>query len=374
MIIAIDASNIIMESGGYIHLKNILTKFDEKKISKLYLFSSKQIISELNIKNKKIITLTHEYLNKGLVYRIIWQIFLLNSILKKLKCSALFIPGGYFFFKKISTFILIQNLLPFIKKPKYHESISRKFKNIILDYLHTKSVKRSDGVIFLSNYSKKFFISYNVPKVVIPHGIEDQFFKKKNFFPPPKKNKLKILYLSKLEGYKNHKNIVLAIYELLKKDYIISLTLVGLEQLAKKDLKLFNLIKKINKYYPNSIILRRLEKHDYIHKIYRNYDLHVFGSMCEAFGIIILETIASSLPIVCNNFPVFKEILNEHTLYFNAQNPKNISFTIEKYIKNPTLKVRNTKKLFKISKKFKWETTSKATFNFIVNNTKKVKD
>ena len=145
MIIAIDASNIIMESGGYIHLKNILTKFDEKKISKLYLFSSKQIISELNIKNKKIITLTHEYLNKGLVYRIIWQIFLLNSILKKLKCSALFIPGGYFFFKKISTFILIQNLLPFIKKPKYHESISRKFKNIILDYLHTKSVKRSNG-------------------------------------------------------------------------------------------------------------------------------------------------------------------------------------------------------------------------------------
>ena len=52
--------------------------------------------------------------------------------------------------------------------------------------------------------------------------------------------------------------------------------------------------------------------------------MHVFGSMCEAFGIIILETIASSLPIICNNFPVFKEILKKNTLYFNAQNPKNI--------------------------------------------------
>ena len=85
MIVAIDASNIVLESGGYIHLKNILTKFDNKKISKIYLFSSKQIISDLNIKNKKIITINHRYLNRGLIYRIFWQIFLLNSKLKKLK-------------------------------------------------------------------------------------------------------------------------------------------------------------------------------------------------------------------------------------------------------------------------------------------------
>ena len=97
MIVAIDASNLILESGGFIHLKNILKNFDEKKISKLYVFSSKKIMEELNIKNKKIITLTHNFLNRGLFYRVLWQIFILNSFLKQLNCSVLFVPGGYFF-------------------------------------------------------------------------------------------------------------------------------------------------------------------------------------------------------------------------------------------------------------------------------------
>ncbi len=374
MIAAIDASNIILESGGFIHLKNILKNFDEKKISKLYVFSSKKIIRELNIKNDKVITITHKFLNRGLFYRIFWQIFILNSFLKQFNCTVLFVPGGYFFFKKLPTFILIQNLLPFVKRPEYSETISAKIKNIILEYLHVKSIKKSNGVIFLSKHTKNIFRMYKKPKIIIPHGIEKQFFLKKKFFKTRQKNnKIKILYLSKFEGYKNHKNVILSVYNLLKKNYRISITLVGLENLGDKDPKLLNLVNDINYDYPNSIILQKLTKHNDVHKIYRNYDLHVFGSMCESFGIIILETIASSLPIICSNFPVFKEILNNHTLYFDPKNPHMISLTIEKYIKNENLKIKNTKKLFQIAKKFKWKNSSDATFKFLVKEYEKNK-
>ena len=77
--------------------------------------------------------------------------------------------------------------------------------------------------------------------------------------------------MSKLEGYKNHKNIVLAVYELLKRDYIITLTLVGLQNLTKKDPKLLKLIKNINECYPKSIIIKWLVISDVLFGVLTKY-------------------------------------------------------------------------------------------------------
>ena len=167
--------------------------------------------------------------------------------------------------------------------------------------------------------------------------------------------------------------MVKSIYRLLKQGFPISLTLLGVDNLKYKNLELFNYISQINKEFPQTIILQKLRKHSEIHKVYRKYDLHVFGSLCESFGIIILETIASSLPIVCTNFPVFKEILNKNTLYFNGQNSNSISNCIMQYINKDKLKISNTSKLFKRAKLFKWKETSKNTFNFLVKEYEKNK-
>tara|TARA_Y100000590_G_scaffold152537_1_gene175129 strand:+ start:3079 stop:4203 length:1125 start_codon:yes stop_codon:yes gene_type:complete len=372
MILAIDASNIIIESGGFIHLRQLLENYNEKKIKKIYVFSSKTTIEKLKIKKKGVIFINNPYLNRGRNFRIFWQLFLLNRSLKKFKCSALFVLGGYFFFKKIPTIVIIQNLLPFIKKPKYNQKMLSKIKNFILKPLNESSIKRSDGVIFLSNFSKKMYKYYNVNKTVIPHGIENKFlFKKNNINYYNNLKKFRLLYLSKFEGYKNHDNIVKSVYKLLKQKYSVSLTLVGIETPEFKRSKLYNLIDKINKEYSKSIIFKKLEKHKNVHRIYRKYDLHVFGSMCESFGIIILETIASSLPIVCSNFPVFKEILGKYTLYFDANNSDSISKCIKNYLHNNNLKIKNTKKLFMAAKKFTWKTTTDKTFNFIIKQYEK---
>ena len=81
--------------------------------------------------------------------------------------------------------------------------------------------------------------------------------------------------------------------------------------------------------------------------------------------MIILETIASSLPIICSNYPVYKEILQKNTIYFDPDNPNDIANSIKIYITNFKIKKRNTKNLFKISKKFNWKTSSMQTFKFI---------
>ena len=99
MKLVIDASNIIVESGGFIHLKKILENFNNKKIEVLCVLASKETINRLKIKNKKIKFFTHNYLNKRSRFHLaLWRLFYLNRFLKKINCSILFILGGYFFF------------------------------------------------------------------------------------------------------------------------------------------------------------------------------------------------------------------------------------------------------------------------------------
>lgn len=370
MKLVIDASNIVVESGGFIHLKKILENFDNKEIKSLCVFASKETINRLKISNKKIKFLTHSFLNEGRFHLILWRLFILNRYLKKINCSILFILGGYFFIKKYPTIIIIQNLLPLMKNPTYYERYRTKIKNFILNNLYKYSISRAEGVILLSKYSKNIFRKYGTPKIVIPHGVEDQFYHKRNL-TYKKKSKFKILYVAKIETYKNHLNIVKGFSKILEDGINANLTLVGGKDLYFYKSPLYEITRRINIKFPNSIFVKKLEKHKNIYKLYRKFDLHVYGSMCESFGIIILETIASSLPIVSNDFPVFREILGKNTLYFNGQDPRSISKAIKKYIINPKLKIDNTKKLYQVSKKYNWQNTSKKTFNFIIENYKK---
>ena len=204
---------------------------------------------------------------------------------------------------------------------------------------------------------------------IINHGVEKVFFqKRKNYKIYNNKdlsNPFKIMYLSKFEGYKNHINLVRASYLLKKKGFNISLSLIGLHKDLIKNTKLLKLIDNFNNQFPKLIELKKLQKHKDIKKIFNKFDLHVYPSICESFGIIILETIASSLPIICSNYGVFREILKEDTLYFNPLKDDDIANKIAIYIKNHKLRKQNTNKLRGTSKSFTWKKAGNQTFNIL---------
>ena len=128
---------------------------------------------------------------------------------------------------------------------------------------------------------------------------------------------------------------------------------------------MYNFINKVNLKFKDLIIIKNFKKHKNLINIYPKFDLQVYPSKCEAFGLIILETIASSLPIICSNYPVYKEILQRNTIYFDPDNPNDIANSIKIYITNSKIKHKNTKNLLRISKKFDWKTSSRQTFKFI---------
>ena len=179
MNILIDASNIVPNSGGFTHLKELLKNYEDKEKGLIYVASPTNIIKQLKINKKKVRYISSFFLNNGIFFRLVWQIFFINSFLKKNKCSKLFVLGGYFFFiKNFKVILLIQNILPLETKIFLQDRFILIIKNFLLNLLYRFSISRADGIILLSKYSKKFLNEKKIRFKVIHHVIQKKFFRK----------------------------------------------------------------------------------------------------------------------------------------------------------------------------------------------------
>ena len=78
MNILIDATNIIPDSGGYTHLKELLKNYKTKEKEIIYVASSNNVIDKLKTNNKKVKYISNFFLNKGIIFRLVWQLFFIN--------------------------------------------------------------------------------------------------------------------------------------------------------------------------------------------------------------------------------------------------------------------------------------------------------
>ena len=57
-----------------------------------------------------------------------------------------------------------------------------------------------------------------------------------------------------------------------------------------------------------------------IKKLYSESLIYVFPSIDEGFGIPLIESMKSEIPIICSDIEIFKEIGRDSVLYFTASN------------------------------------------------------
>ena len=178
MIIGIDASNI-KSDGGKVHLFELINNSTSlKKIEKIIIWGDQNLLKKITNK-KNIVKIYLNTISNNLLYRFFWQFFIFPKELVSKDCDLALIPGGIFFNKKIKTISIFQNILPFIENDVNKYSLIERFKLRIQKMLYIKSFNNSDGIIFLSNFSKKIikkFISLkNKKTIIIPHGVSRNF-------------------------------------------------------------------------------------------------------------------------------------------------------------------------------------------------------
>lgn len=116
---------------------------------------------------------------------------------------------------------------------------------------------------------------------------------------------------------------------------------------------------------------------DSIHDYYHSADIAIFASSCENMPNILLEYMASGLPIICSNMPPMNDILGIGGLYFDAKNLESLENVLHELISNPLMQRELSSLVYQSAKTYKWEKSSEDLFSYVIENyssIKKLKD
>lgn len=374
MIIGIDATNI-GGGGGITHLKGILDHYDQisfsDKISRIVVFSSQKVLDE--IEDRSIIEkVTFPALNKGILSRIFFQMKDYDKEIRK-RCDVLFSITGDYIGKFKPVIGMSRNMLLYerdiwleIKQPKEVLRFWLNFRK------QKKCFKNASGIIFISKYAQNYVgTKLNIAltnKKVIHHGISTRFKgevkEQKNIESYSQIQPFKFLYVSTVHVYKHHWNVVRAIAQLRNEGFPVTLDLVGGVIFKPAGDRLMQAIEEVD---PKGKFIHFLGHQNYeqIDQKYKNADGIIFASTCENMPNILLESMASGVPIASSQKQPMPEFLNNSGFYFNATSVPSIFEALKSFLSQPKERGEKAVENLKAIEKYSWEKTSFETFQFI---------
>lgn len=312
-------------------------------------------------------------LNNGLLQRMFWQRYRLSHAARDEGCDVLFVPGGSYAGNYHPVVTMNQNLLPFdVRELRRYGCSLRTLKMLLLRVTQSRTFRKANGVIFLTQYARDAVLSVTGKlqgqACIIPHGLNPRFRK------APKlqhamadyddAHPYRVLYVSIIDQYKHQWHVVEAVATLRKLGLPIVLDLVG--PAYPPALKRLNeTIARVDAerhwvHYHGAIPFNELHHH------YAQADLGLFASSCENMPNILLETMASGLPIACSNLGPMPEVLGDAGVYFDPEQPGEIVRALRELIESPQLRTELAQASYQRAQQFSWQRCADETFRFLV--------
>jgi len=372
--ICIDASNI-REGGGVTHLSELLNAAskDRHDIDSILIFAPQSTLDTI-LSKSWIIKKNSPDISKGILYRIYWQRFVLARLINEAECNILFVPGG----SDVSGFhpvvSMSQNLLPFDWKQLKRYGISLfTVKMLMLRCTQSLSFRRSNGVIFLTDYARNLVASVvkdiSSRTAIINHGIHSRFsnspkkqFEISNYST---KKPFSIIYVSTIDMYKNQWVVAEAVARIKKSNIPVELKLIGSSREAALT-KLQDCLTSLDQSR-EFIHYLGIIPFDDLHTHYAQADLMVFASSCENMPNILLEGMAAGLPIACSNLGPMPEILGDAGIYFNPENCDDVTNAIRTLVGSSEMRTEMSQSAYRISQSFSWSRCADETFSFLAS-------
>ncbi|MFZ3301242.1 MAG: glycosyltransferase family 4 protein [Microgenomates group bacterium] len=203
-----------------------------------------------------------------------------------------------------------------------------------------------DAFVALSSHALKQSNKRNpfVKSVYIPNGVDLKMFRPNNV--KSKKEMKTVLSVGAFTEQKRHELVINAVSKIKNVKLVIvggggdlknKLSDLGLKMLGEKR---FEIIETDHNSMPN---------------IYKNADVFTLASKpYESFGIVLVEAMASGLPVVANNDPIRREIVGDAGLFVDPTDTDVYARAIEKVLStNWGAKPR------KQAEKFDWDVIAK---------------
>ena len=244
------------------------------------------------------------------------------------------------------------------------------FNSFYLQKCHDRSILEPDLSLCVSKYwQQQLKEQYHINTPVIINGVNLQRFSSQ---PNGKETELKqrlgiknnpvYLTIGGIEPRKNSLNLLQAFIEVLKTHPQAQLIIAGGETLFDYEpyrVQFFNLVKQYNLIIGESLILPGVIPDKDIPVLYRCADAFIFPSVKEGWGLVLLEAIASRLPIVTSNIPPFTEFLDHNSaLLINPNSSQKIAEAMLNIL-NKDLSKKLIQNATSIPSQYSWQKSAK---------------
>ncbi|MEQ8314064.1 MAG: glycosyltransferase [Gammaproteobacteria bacterium] len=336
-------------------------------ISEVHLWSFPELLDQLP-KSKWLVKHSPNQLEKSLLSQLLWEYRSFPEELVRARCDVLLNTdaGSVCPFKPAVT--MSRDMLSFEPKEMQRYGITlNRLRLFVLKYVQSRSMSKSTGVIFLSEYAARVIqsrIGVLDNYRIIPHGIREEFFI--NLSPKPileKSSEIKCIYVSNAMPYKHQWNVVEAIHALRKQGMNISLMLVG-GGTGRAQERVRCAIQKAD---PEGAFVKQLGflNHAKILEFISKSDIFVFASSCENLPNTLIEAMATGIPIASSSAGPMPEILKDGGVYFDPEKPSEIVTALETLILDSRLRIKIAKRAVELARQFSWRTCAIDTFSYL---------
>lgn len=372
MNLVIDASNI-RQGGGVTHLQEVLKTADFKKhgFSKVTVWAPQNTldrIGELPLLERK----AHPLIEKSGWTAMWFRMRVLDRLIAP-DTDLLWCPGGTCLSSFRPYVTMVRNFLPFEAVERDRFKYSKTWlRYLYLGYVQTKSFKRAKGLIHISHKTHEVINEQmdivGVEQTTIHHGLNPRFYmaprEQRDFTDFTTQQPARLLYVSPINHYKHQDKLVQAVALVRGKGIPIQLDLVGPAFSAAKA----NFDRVVQDCDPGAEWIKWHGEVPYaeVQNYYRDADLYPCMSSCETFGMILLEAMASGLPILCSNKSALPEIQGGSCPEVDPEDVNAVAEGLELMIRDRVLREKSAQQAFERAQSFTWKQCAEKTFAFLV--------
>lgn len=372
MRLGIDASNL--RSGGATrHLIELLRAADPtiNGFREVHVWGARATMDGIE-ERPWLVKSYQQSLDGGLFSRTLWQRFQLSRLARVGQCDVILVPGGSYSGNFHPVVTMSRNMLPF--EWRELSRYARSFigvRLLMLRWIHSRTYRHADGVIFLTRYARdaimKVIGSTSGAITIVPHGVNGDLTRQ-----PRAQEKIdrystnrpfKIIYVSIVDQYKHQWVVAEAVGILRARGIPVALELIG----PAYGPSLERLRETMNRVDPRGefVFYRGSVPYGELGSRYAEAGLCVFASSCENMPNILLEGMASGLPIACSNRGPMPEVLGDGGAYFDPESSEDIANTVGEMIESPELRSRLAAASSARVREFSWDRCARETFEFL---------
>lgn len=369
IIVGIDASRN-RSGGAKAHLVGILKEGGPlpHNVEKVHVWSYKSLLDALP-DAQWLVKHNPPELELSLFHQVWWQYRSLPNEVRRNGCDILLNTDAGTVCPFRPAVVMSRDMLSYEGREMQRFGISlARLRLIMLRFIQSRSMKRADGVIFLTNYAARV-IQETTGKLrclsVIPHGVGSAFKQTTSggVWAEKSDRAIRCLYVSNASMYKHQWVVVKAIGDLRRHGYNVSLLLAG----GGRGLAQRLLDEEIARTDPQKNFIEAIGfvRHDEVPSLLAKADLFIFASSCENMPNTLVEAMASGLPIACSNRGPMPEVLEDGGVYFDPENPDSISIAIEKIITDKELRISIAMRAKELSEQYSWARCASETWDFL---------